>query len=56
MPNKPSIETRLDRLLEESTALRETSAALAKEAARLKAEIEKEQATERRNRPRVKGK
>jgi hypothetical protein len=56
MPNRPSIETRLNQLLEESAALRERSIELAQEAARLKAEIEKDDAMERRKKPRAKGK
>jgi hypothetical protein len=57
MPNSDDVGTRLDRLLRESAALRERSDALAKEAERLRLEIKKEQAlTERRKKPRVKGK
>jgi hypothetical protein len=57
MPNSDDVGTRLDRLLRESAALRERSHALAKEAERLRLEIKKEQAlTERRKKPRVKGK
>jgi hypothetical protein len=55
MTDIESIEARLDRLLAESAALRETSAELARDAERLKAEIEKAQATERRK-PRLRGK
>jgi hypothetical protein len=39
MPNSDNVATRLDRLLRESTALRERSDALAKEAERLRVEI-----------------
>jgi hypothetical protein len=57
MPNSDDVGTRLDRLLRESAALRERSHALAKEAERLRLEIKMEQAlTERRKKPRVKGK
>jgi hypothetical protein len=57
MPNSDNVATRLDRLLRESAALRERSDALAKEAERLRVEIQQEQTlAERRNKPRVKGK
>jgi hypothetical protein len=57
MPNSDDVGTRLDRLPRESAALRERSDALAKEAERLRVEIQKEQAPpERRKKPRVKGK
>ena len=57
MPNSDNVATRLDRLLRESAALRERSDALAKEAARLRVEIQQEQTlAERRKKPRVKGK
>jgi hypothetical protein len=57
MPNSDDVGTRLDRLLRESAALRERSDALAKEAERLRVQIEKEQAPpDQRKKPRVKGK
>jgi hypothetical protein len=57
MPNSDDLGTRLDRLVRESAALRERSDTLAKEAERLRVEIQKEQAlAERRKKPRVKGK
>jgi hypothetical protein len=56
MPKSDDVGARLDRLLRESAALRERSDALAKEAERLRMEIQKEQASpERRKQPRVKG-
>jgi hypothetical protein len=55
MPNSDDVGTRLDRLLRESAALRERSDALAKEAERLRVQIEKEQAPpDQRKKPRVK--
>jgi hypothetical protein len=56
MPDSESIEARLERLLQQSAALRETSAELARDAERLKAEIEKARGPEGRQKPRVKGK
>jgi hypothetical protein len=57
MPKSDDVGARLDRLLRESAALRERSDALAKEAERLRVEIQKEQASrDRRKKPRVKGK
>jgi hypothetical protein len=56
MPNRDNVETRLDRLLRESAALRERSEVLAKEAERLRVDIKANGATERRKKPRVRGK
>ena len=57
MPSSDDVGTRLDRLLRESAALRERSDALAKEAERLRVEIQQEQTlAERRKKPRVKAK
>jgi hypothetical protein len=56
MPDNDDVTARLDRLLRESAALRETSEQLAKEAQRLRAEIEGHQAPERRKKPRMRGK
>jgi hypothetical protein len=55
MPEKDVVETRLDRLLRESEALRETSAGLAEDVQRLKAEIRTGQLKRRRKRVRAKG-
>jgi regulator of replication initiation timing len=56
MPSKDDLNAKLDRLLRESAAVREASEELVREAARLRAEMEKHQAKERRTKPRVKGK
>jgi hypothetical protein len=56
MPDSGSTEARLGRLLEQSAALRETSAELGMDAERLKAEIEKARATEQPKKPGAKGK
>jgi hypothetical protein len=56
MPSKDDLSAKLDRLLRENAAVREASEELVREAGRLKAEIEKKQASERRKKPRAKGK
>jgi hypothetical protein len=56
MPAKDEVNAKLDRLLRESAAVREASEELVREAGRLRAEIERHQAKEKRKKPRLKGK
>jgi hypothetical protein len=56
MLEKGDVETRLDRLLRESEALRETSAELGQDVQRLTAEIRAEQLKRRRKVRRATGK
>jgi regulator of replication initiation timing len=55
MPSTDDLSAKLDRLLRENAAVREASEELVREAGRLKAENEKEQARERHKKPRAKG-
>ena len=50
------LTARIDLLLRENAAVREASDELVKEAARLRAKIDKREADERRKKPRLRGK
>jgi predicted RNA-binding protein with PIN domain len=54
--DKDDLNARLDLLLRESAAVREASEELTREVERLRAQIEKHHAKERRQKPRVRGK
>jgi len=56
MADKGDLSERLDLLLRESVAVREASEELMREVKRLRAQIEKHQAKERRKKPRVRSK
>ena len=56
MADKDDLSERLDLLLRESAAVREASEELAREVERLRAQIEKHQAKEKRKKLRVQGK
>jgi predicted RNA-binding protein with PIN domain len=56
MADKDDLSARLDLLLRESAAVREASEELAREAKRLRAQVEKHQAKEKRKKPRVRRK
>jgi predicted RNA-binding protein with PIN domain len=56
MADKGDLSERLDLLLRESAAVREASEELMREVERLRAQIEKHQAQERRKKPRERGK
>jgi hypothetical protein len=53
---RDDLKSRIDLLLRENAAVREASDELVKEAARLRAKIEKCEADERRKKPRLRGK
>ena len=57
MPDRDDdLKARIDLLQRENAAVREASDELVKEAARLRAKIEKREADERRKKPRLRGK
>lgn len=56
MVDKDDLRKRFDLVLRESAAVREASKELTREVERLRAQIEKHQAKERRKKPRVQGK
>lgn len=55
MADKDDLSERLDLLLRESAAVREASEELVREAKRLRAQIEKNQAKGQRKKPRLRG-
>jgi predicted RNA-binding protein with PIN domain len=56
MVDRDDLRKRFDLVLRESAAVREASKELTREVERLRAQIEKHQAKERRKKPRVQGK